>query len=66
LLTESDRRRIAVVCDLREEHWHSMNLVADMLLGRVAEGHADEFEGESESRPATGDNEDDPSAWGIP
>ena len=24
--------RVAVVCDLREEEWHSMDLVADMLL----------------------------------
>ena len=39
--------RVGVVCDLREEGWHSMDLVADMLLdtlpsvsaGRVV-GHA--------------------------
>ena len=24
--------RVGVVCDLREEGWHSMDLVADMLL----------------------------------
>ena len=30
--------RVAVVCDLREENWHSMNLVADMLLARTEEG----------------------------
>jgi hypothetical protein len=24
--------RVGIVCDLREEGWHSMDLVADMLL----------------------------------
>ena len=27
--------RLGVVCDLREEHWHSMDLVADMLLAHL-------------------------------
>lgn len=31
--------RVGVVCDLREENWHSMNLVADLLLeGAAAAG----------------------------
>lgn len=36
--------RVGVVCDLREEGWLSMDLVADMLLDvlpRVADGHVD-------------------------
>ncbi|HEX8501816.1 MAG TPA: glycosyltransferase family 1 protein [Pyrinomonadaceae bacterium] len=32
--------RVAVVCDLREEGWHSMNLVADMLLEGLCAEHA--------------------------
>jgi glycosyltransferase involved in cell wall biosynthesis len=32
------RARVAVVCDLREENWHSMNLVADVLLAETAGG----------------------------
>ncbi|MCA1593758.1 MAG: glycosyltransferase family 4 protein [Acidobacteria bacterium] len=32
--------RVAVVCDLREENWPSMNLVADMLLANLREQHA--------------------------
>lgn len=32
------RARVAVVCDLREENWHSMNLVADMLLAGTSGG----------------------------
>jgi glycosyltransferase involved in cell wall biosynthesis len=35
LRVEARRPRVAVVCDLREENWHSMNLAADMLLGGV-------------------------------
>lgn len=35
---EPQRPRVAVVCDLREENWHSMNLAADMLLGGAAAG----------------------------
>jgi glycosyltransferase involved in cell wall biosynthesis len=31
-VSSSRNFRVAVVCDLREENWHSMNLVADMLL----------------------------------
>lgn len=43
MLTERLRRpRVAVVCDMREENWYSMNLVADRLLGQVAEAHAGE------------------------
>src|SRR5688500_2742926 len=33
-------RRVAVVCDLREENWHSMNLVADALIEGLGAGHA--------------------------
>ena len=29
--------RVGVVCDLREEGWHSMDLVADMLLSTLPE-----------------------------
>jgi glycosyltransferase involved in cell wall biosynthesis len=32
--------RVAVVCDLREENWFSMNLVADMLLEGLRGDHA--------------------------
>jgi len=32
LPVETPRPRVAVICDLREEKWHSMNSVADMLL----------------------------------
>jgi glycosyltransferase involved in cell wall biosynthesis len=37
------RTRVAVVCDLREENWHSMNLVADALIEGLAAAHADRF-----------------------
>ncbi|HST52661.1 MAG TPA: glycosyltransferase family 1 protein [Pyrinomonadaceae bacterium] len=36
--------RVAVVCDFREENWHSMNLVADMLVEGLRAGHAGSFE----------------------
>ena len=36
-------RRVAVVCDLREENWHSMNLVADSLIEGLGAGHAGQF-----------------------
>ncbi|HEV3470232.1 MAG TPA: glycosyltransferase family 1 protein, partial [Pyrinomonadaceae bacterium] len=32
------RPRVAVVCDLREENWHSMNLVADLLVEGTQNG----------------------------
>ena len=32
------RPRVAVVCDLREENWHSMNLVADVLVEGTRNG----------------------------
>ena len=35
---------MAVVCDLREENWPSMNLVADMLLDGLRRDFAAEFE----------------------
>ena len=41
---ERGRPRVGVVCDLREEGWHSMNLVADMLLEGATNGHARGFE----------------------
>jgi glycosyltransferase involved in cell wall biosynthesis len=31
--------RVAVVCDLREEKWHSMDAVADLLLEGAGAGH---------------------------
>jgi glycosyltransferase involved in cell wall biosynthesis len=34
---------VAVVCDLREENWPSMDLVADMLLEHLQRDHLDEF-----------------------
>lgn len=37
------RVRVAVVCDLREENWHSMNLVADSLIEGLGAGHAGEL-----------------------
>lgn len=37
------RTRVAVVCDLREENWHSMNLVADALIEGLEAGHAGQF-----------------------
>lgn len=43
-VTEDARRtRVAVVCDLREENWHSMNLVADALIERLETSHAETF-----------------------
>lgn len=39
----SARTRVAVICDLREENWHSMNLVADALIEGLAAAHADRF-----------------------
>lgn len=35
------RTRVAVVCDLREENWHSMNLVADSLIEGLETAHGD-------------------------
>jgi glycosyltransferase involved in cell wall biosynthesis len=32
---------VAVVCDLREENWHSMNLVADSLIEGLDSAHGD-------------------------
>lgn len=39
-------RRVAVVCDMREEGWRSMDLVADALLKGLREDHAGRFEAE--------------------
>ena len=44
--SENLKPRVAVVCDLREENWHSMNLVAEMLLEGLRAGHAESFEAE--------------------
>jgi glycosyltransferase involved in cell wall biosynthesis len=44
LPVESRRTRVAVICDLREENWHSMNLAANMLLEGLRGGHEREFE----------------------
>jgi glycosyltransferase involved in cell wall biosynthesis len=35
--------RIAIVCDLLQENWPSMDLVGDMLLRHLQEGHASSF-----------------------
>ncbi len=43
-VAEATRRtRVAVVCDLREENWHSMDLVADALIEGLGAGHAGQF-----------------------
>jgi glycosyltransferase involved in cell wall biosynthesis len=34
------KARVAVVCDFREENWHSMNLVADALVGCLQSDYA--------------------------
>jgi glycosyltransferase involved in cell wall biosynthesis len=36
--------RVAVICDFSEERWHSMDLVADMLLGQFAQLPPSEIE----------------------
>jgi glycosyltransferase involved in cell wall biosynthesis len=36
--------RVGIVCDLREENWHSMNLVADMLIEGLRDGHSESFD----------------------
>lgn len=36
--------RVAVVCDYREEQWHSMDLVAEMLLAHLREDHSERVE----------------------
>lgn len=36
--------RVAIVCDLAEENWPSMDLVGDMLFATLANEHAEEFE----------------------
>lgn len=36
-------RRVAVVCDLREENWQSMNVVADALIEGLGAGQAGRF-----------------------
>jgi glycosyltransferase involved in cell wall biosynthesis len=43
LRAEPRRTRVAVVCDLREENWHSMNLVADALIEGLESRHAGQF-----------------------
>lgn len=40
------RTRVAVVCDLREENWHSMNLVADSLIEGIESAHGERFSAE--------------------
>jgi glycosyltransferase involved in cell wall biosynthesis len=35
--------RVAIVCDLLQENWPSMDLVGDMLLRHLREGHASSF-----------------------
>lgn len=40
------RTRVAVVCDLREENWHSMNLVADSLIDGIESAHGEQFSAE--------------------
>ena len=41
--TAVERARVALVCDLAEENWPSMDLVADMLFENLETAHADEF-----------------------
>jgi glycosyltransferase involved in cell wall biosynthesis len=41
---ESRPSKLALVCDLREEHWPSMDLFGDMLFQCFTTGHAREFE----------------------
>ena len=36
-------KRLAVLCDFREENWPSMDLVADMLLNELEKNHSAEF-----------------------
>lgn len=38
------RPRVAVICDFVEDNWHSMDLVATMLLERLKAEHSGEFE----------------------
>ena len=38
-----DLPRVAIVCDLLQENWPSMDLVGDMLLSHLREGHASSF-----------------------
>jgi glycosyltransferase involved in cell wall biosynthesis len=38
------RLRAAIICDFAEENWPSMDLVADVLLEKLASGHADDIE----------------------
>ncbi len=35
--------RVALVCDLVEEHWPSMDLIAEMLFERLGEDHSKQF-----------------------
>jgi glycosyltransferase involved in cell wall biosynthesis len=42
-VNDSESFRVAVVCDLREENWPSMDLVADSLLGELQARYADEI-----------------------
>lgn len=39
----TERRRLAVVCDLLEEGWQSMDLIADMLLAVLERDYSDAF-----------------------
>lgn len=34
-------KRVALICDLREENWPSMDLVADMLLAQLQKDHSE-------------------------
>jgi glycosyltransferase involved in cell wall biosynthesis len=41
--TSLDVPRVAIVCDLLQESWPSMDLVGDMLLRHLRQGHASSF-----------------------
>lgn len=45
------RHRLALICDLAEEEWPSMNLVGDMIFQHVTLGHEAEFDA-VQMRPA--------------
>ena len=42
-LSQATAPRVGVVCDMLEEDWFSMNLVADMLLSGLRNGNSGGF-----------------------
>jgi glycosyltransferase involved in cell wall biosynthesis len=45
--------RVAVICDFLEEHWTSMDLVADMLLAGLKTGHGEAIQADRIQPPMT-------------